>query len=67
MLDNNSTFKYETPYKGTFEITHFWINGAVTLQCVAIKSTYNIIFTLNYIYLIPMLKILLLNTDVMMS
>ena len=38
MLGNNYAFKYETPYKGPFDITHFWNNGTVTLQWGAIKS-----------------------------
>ena len=32
MLNNNSDFKYEAPYKVPFYITHFWTIGAVTLQ-----------------------------------
>ena len=42
VLNNNNTFKYQTPYKGTFEINQCWSNGAVTLQCDATKIWYNI-------------------------
>ena len=31
MLNNNSAFKYETPYLGSFEMTHCWTNGTVIL------------------------------------
>ena len=41
MLDNISAFKYDTPYKVPFEITQYWANITVTLQCVAIKIRYN--------------------------
>ena len=42
MLDNNDSFKYETGYNEPFEITRCWTNGIVTLQCGAIKISYNI-------------------------
>ena len=42
MLDNHSDFKYEIPYKGSFEITQCWTNDTVTLQYGAIKIGYNI-------------------------
>ena len=32
MLDNDADFKYETPYKGPFDITQCWKNGEFTLQ-----------------------------------
>ena len=37
MLTSNSAYKYETPYKGPFFISQFWINGTVTLQCGTIN------------------------------
>ena len=37
MLNNNTSYKYETPYKGPFVINQFWTNITVTLQCCAIK------------------------------
>ena len=42
MITNDSDFKYETSYKGEFEITQCWTNGTATLQCGAIKNRYNI-------------------------
>ena len=42
MLNNDATFKYETPYKVPFDIMQFWANGTVTLQCGAIKMKHNI-------------------------
>ena len=33
MLTNNTTYKYETPYKVPFMITWCCANGTVTLQC----------------------------------
>ena len=42
MLDNHAAYKYETPYKVPFVITHCWTNGTVTLQWGAIKIGYNI-------------------------
>ena len=42
MLTNNYAFKYETPYKGTFEIIQLWTNITVTLQHGATKNRYNI-------------------------
>ena len=42
MLDNNSAYKYENPYKGPFVITQCLNNVMVTLQCGAMKSRYNI-------------------------
>ena len=42
MLDSNSAYKHETPYKGTFVITKCWNTGTVTLQCGATKIRYNI-------------------------
>ena len=29
MLDNNTAQKYETPYKGPFEIAKYWNNGMI--------------------------------------
>ena len=42
MINNNSAFKYDTPYNGTFKIMQCWTNGTVTLQCGAIKIRYSI-------------------------
>ena len=42
MLNNNSSLKYEIPYKGIFDITQQCVNGTVTLQCVVINIRYNI-------------------------
>ena len=42
MLNNHSEYRYETPYKGTFVITHWFINGKVNLQYVPTKIRYNI-------------------------
>ena len=33
-LDNNYALKYDTTYKGPFEITQCFTNGTVTLQTV---------------------------------
>ena len=49
-LNNNSAFKYETPYKGLFEITQCWTNDVVTLQCDAIKIMHNIRHIQLYTY-----------------
>ena len=35
MLDSNAALKYETPYKGPFEITQCWNNDMFTLQYTA--------------------------------
>ena len=42
MLNNHAAYKYETPYKGPFVITHCFANGMVKLQCGAINIRYNI-------------------------
>ena len=42
MLLKHTGYKYETPYKSPFVITQCFENGAVILQCVAIKIMYNI-------------------------
>ena len=42
MLNNHAAYKYETPYKGPFEIKQFWGNGMVSLQCGETKIRYNI-------------------------
>ena len=42
ILTNHTAYKYETPYKGPFLITHCFTNGTVMLQCGAIQITYNI-------------------------
>ena len=42
MLNNKTTYKYETIYNIIFKITQFWINGMVTLKMGAIKIRYNI-------------------------
>ena len=46
VLDNQSTQKYETTYKGPFVITQFCTNGMVALQCGEKKIRYNI-FRIN--------------------
>ena len=33
ILTNHTAYKYETPYKGPFLITHFLTNSTVNLQC----------------------------------
>ena len=38
MLNNNTDFRYETPYTNPFEITQCYTNGTVTLQYGAEKS-----------------------------
>ena len=42
MLYNNSSFRYDTLYKGPFDINWHCTNGTVTLKCGAIKIMYNI-------------------------
>ena len=42
MLNNNAAFKYDTSYKGIFEIEKCWSNGMVTLQYGATNIRYNI-------------------------
>ena len=42
MLINNSSYEYETPYKGTFVIMQCLNNGTVKLQCGATKIRYSI-------------------------
>ena len=42
MLNNTSSYKYETPYNGISEITHCWTNGMITLQMGTIQIRYNI-------------------------
>ena len=42
MLTNDAAYKYETPYKSPFMITHFFTNGMVNLQCDLTKIRYNI-------------------------
>ena len=37
MLNNNAAFKYETPYKGLFEITLCWNNGTFILNYSTIQ------------------------------
>ena len=41
-INIDAAFKYEIPYKGTFEITQCCTNGMVMLKCGAIKIRYNI-------------------------
>ena len=43
VLNNNSAYKYETPFKGPFVITQCFINVTVSLQYGPIKITYNIL------------------------
>ena len=42
MLTNHTSYKYETPYKGPFVITHCFTNSMVTLQYGPTKIRYNI-------------------------
>ena len=42
MITNHTAYKYETPYKGLFVITQFFINITVNLQCGTTKNRYNI-------------------------
>ena len=42
MLDNNDAFKYDTPYKGPFQINQCWKNDTVALQRGTIKIRYNV-------------------------
>ena len=42
MLNHNYDIKYETPYKGPFEVSHRWTNGTVISQCGVRKLRYNI-------------------------
>ena len=39
-LNISAAFKYETPYKGQFEIKRCWRNGMVTLYFIAINIRY---------------------------
>ena len=57
MLNNQTAYKYETPYKGPFAIKQSWTNGVVTLQYGA-KQLYIIYVKLNHINLIQTLNIL---------
>ena len=40
MLNNKSSYKYEKPYKGHFEITQIWKNGMATLQMIQTTVRY---------------------------
>ena len=42
MLNNNSAYKYETPYNGPSMIIQCCINGTATLQCDTTKNRHNI-------------------------
>ena len=42
MITDNSAFKYETQYNGTFEITQCFTNGTVILQCDTTKIRHSI-------------------------
>ena len=42
MLNNNASYKNETPYKGPFIITRCFTNGMATLQYSPTKIRYNI-------------------------
>ena len=43
MITKHTAYKYETPYKSPFVLTHCFTNGMVNLQCGAIKIRYNIL------------------------
>ena len=42
MLTKHNTYKYETPYTGSFFIRQYFTNFTVNLQCGAIQINYNI-------------------------
>ena len=50
MLNNNTAYKYETPYKGQFVIARCWTNGTITLQCGPTKIRHNIRHINPYTY-----------------
>ena len=58
MLNNSAVYKYETPFKGSFVITHCVVNGKVILKYGAIKIRHNIYVALIHINMIQTLKIL---------
>ena len=60
MLNNKNAYRYETPYKGTFDITQCWTNDMVTLKCGTIKLDI-IYIALNHIHLIQNLRIISLK------
>ena len=42
MINNNSEYKYETPYKGSFVITQCWTNGTTKKKYDPIKIRHSI-------------------------
>ena len=54
ILNNKSSHKYETSYKGTFEITQCFNNGTVSLQ-MSVKKYDTIYITLRPINIKPTL------------
>ena len=42
MLTKLTAYKYGTPYKGPFLVTHCFTNGTLNLKCGAIRINYNI-------------------------
>ena len=58
MLNNDSAFKYETLYKGPFEIMQCWTNGVVALKCGMINIRYNIRHIKPYTYDTTLKKLL---------
>ena len=49
ILNNNSAYKHETPYKGQFLIAQCWTNVTVTLQCGPTEIRHNIFWIKPYI------------------
>ena len=41
-INNNTAFKYKTPFKGPYEIDQTWTSGTVTIQTRAVASRMNI-------------------------
>ena len=42
MIKIKTEFKYETPFKGLYEIVQMWTNGSVTLRTGAVTTRVNI-------------------------
>ena len=62
ILDKNSAFKFETPYKGPFEIKKCCTNGTVTLQRVTTKL--DIIYAaLRHVCTIKTMRIIIFKTN----
>ena len=48
MLSDNAAYKFDTPFKEPFVITHFWTNGTVTLHYGPTKIRHNILHIKPY-------------------